>query len=426
MAMIFGDTRENNGANPYFGSVLAENNKHHSNLSKNLGGGVIQFEIKKLTIGDYCILIKDQTEETKSLVAMVIERKTWKDLSASIKDERIKHQTDNLLEIQKKKGCLILFLIEGSLMYKDDFHISNIPFKNLHAKVRHNLVKGVPFIQTKDEQHTAKTIVNLARDILKLYRQGEIQFGKKIDGNTIESIKDTINNDESNKSEETEEQILTEYCETIQNINKKFKEKFLTLGKKPNIIDELDRLISNAKPENIVNYSDDELVDEFEVPDELRIQRPTEDSDIVLNMWASLPNMSHKSAILISNNFYLHEVLASTRADFKKLKDKISDLKFPSGKRLGDKKSQKILELAYQGEDPISLENLKDLSIKMLSCIPGVNESSAKIILQNWSLRDICNGFVQSDMIMELKKNNRRILSQKVSDKIIQIFKKID
>lgn len=421
MAMIFGDTRENNGANPYLSAATAENNKNNATLSKNQGGGNIQFEIKRLTVGDYCILIKKRdiqvsSAETHCFVAMVIERKTWKDLSASIKDERVIHQTKNLLDVQKKKGCLILYLIEGGLTYRDDYHINNIAFKQLHAKLRHNLIRGIPFIQTKDEQHTAKTIVDLARDIMKLYHQGEFELGK------VENIPAPIVTNVNNAQNENE--ILTEYCEMIQNINNQYKEKFLSLNKKPNIINEIDRLISNAKPDDIITYSDD-LVDDFDLPDELKIQRPLEDSDIILNMWASLPGMSAKSAILVMNNFYLYEILAAISTDIKRLKQKILDLKFPSGKRLGVRLNI-ILDLAYQGDDPIKVENLKELSIKMLSCVPGVSENSAKIILQNWSLRDICNGFVQADMLTELKKNNRRIISQKVAEKIIQILKKPD
>lgn len=475
MAMIFGDIRENNGANPYLSSTIAENNKTNILLAKNMGGGNIKFEIKKLTVGDYCILVKNKENESKTIVAMVIERKTWKDLSASLKDERIIHQTSNLINIQKKKGCLILYIVEGSLSYKDDYNVANIPFKNLHAKLRHNLIRGVPYIQTKDEQHTAKIITDLARDILKLYKQGEIDFTIPKDLNTTQEILnefDDLKNNETSKTNSeimnqtelinhveiknscelkssqeelidkneskiinynllfqdyknlAEKELLEKYCQTIHQINQVFKENFLKFNKKPNIIEEIERLTSNAEPENIIKYMDDDMLDDFELPAELKNQTPLEDSDIILNMWSNLPGMSNKSATLIMNNFAPHEILAPKKEEIPKLKQGICELKFSSGRRLGPDKARKFIELTYTGDDVIKKENLKELSIKLLSAIPGVTELSAKIILENWSLRDICQGYVQADLITELKgKNGRKIINNKVANKIIKIFK---
>jgi ERCC4-type nuclease len=169
-ATIVADSREQNGAIPFLESCVAENNRNHSHLPINGGGGELQYLEKQLTIGDYCILLPG------NILAAVIERKTWKDLAASLKDGRCRSQHERLEEIKTQKQCQVFYIIEGSMSYTDAYLIGGIPFKNLHAKVIHNLLRGYPYLQTKDAQSTAKLLTDLARAILKMSAQGELTF----------------------------------------------------------------------------------------------------------------------------------------------------------------------------------------------------------------------------------------------------------
>jgi ERCC4-type nuclease len=174
---IVADNRERNGAIPYLEVCIAENNRYNSKFPVNIGGGEIHYLEKQLTIGDYCILLPGE------VLALIVERKTWKDLAASIKDGRMKGQQERLAELRDTKGCLVYFIIEGSYSYSDDHKICNIPFRNLHAKLRHNALRGFPFFQTKTPEATAKLLVDLARDVLKLSAQGEMSFTSSEGGN---------------------------------------------------------------------------------------------------------------------------------------------------------------------------------------------------------------------------------------------------
>lgn len=359
MALILADAREGNGANPYLEAAIAENNRINSKLTEKMGGGEILFQIKQITVGDYCIFIKDGL---KTCLSIIVERKTWKDLSASIKDNRMNSQYKNLDEIGKKFNCVVLYIIEGKMTYTDEHKIANIPFKNLHAKLRHNLLKGIPFIQTKDAQHTAKVLVDFARDSLKMYKKNELVKINNID-----------------------EQLELENIEKQGGSNS-----------------ELDLIPTK----------------EFEIPTDLKTLKVKEDADIILDIWCSIPGISNKSATIIMEKYTLYDIICNT--DKILLKKNLSDLKHDSGMRFGDSKADAIMKICHNYTDP---EIMKEFQIKILSQIPGITNTTAEIILNTYLLKDICNGFITVDNIADLKTQNKKIGSKNAL-KILKIFLK--
>lgn len=152
MALIVADTREANGALPHFNSVIARYKED------------ITVTRAQIHTGDYLVLVG-------GMLKLMVERKTWSDLAASLKDGRMRTQEPRLREM--RRSCRVIYIIEGRFGFADEHKVANIPFKNLHAKLRHNLLRGLPFVQSRDEEHTAHIIVNFARDFLnnedKLY-----------------------------------------------------------------------------------------------------------------------------------------------------------------------------------------------------------------------------------------------------------------
>src|ERR1700678_134704 len=69
--------------------------------------------------------------------------------------------------------------------------------------------------------------------------------------------------------------------------------------------------------------------------------------------------------------------------------------------KFGDSKTNKILELSYRGDDLIKIRKVYDLSVNIISQVQGLTEVAAKWILNKYTLRDICNGFVSIDMLTE-------------------------
>jgi len=152
---IVADDRETNGANPYFAKYVIANNSMYKKKSLVEGGKAdVILCINRVTTGDYNILIEDATSNGP-IVALVIERKTWKDLAASFKDGRTKTQHAEMLSVQDRTGCKLMYLIEGRLTYTQTSKVGRIAFANLDAKRRHLILRGISLIQTRDLEHTA-------------------------------------------------------------------------------------------------------------------------------------------------------------------------------------------------------------------------------------------------------------------------------
>jgi ERCC4-type nuclease len=444
MATIIADSRERHGAIPHLDSYIAENNKHYQLMSQAQGGGEIKFIEDTITTGDYTILIEDVNTKTP-MICMILERKTWKDLASSIKDGRAKSQQKNMEELKEKTGCRIAYIIEGNLTYNDTTQISHIPFKNLHAKLRHTMLRGTPFIQTKDEKHTAKLVVDLARDIIKLYRSNELILNKKQNPLTPPPVAIAKSVD-----------LVNEYLNDLKELNDKYAKKFkqnpgaLEITKNIRSIIESNKKCKELTDSEIICETDDvvgmieetikestdesaeaietlinmKLIKGGEVPSELKERKIMKDCDILERMWMAIPNVSDKSAPVIMQNYNISDIITATPENAIFIQEKLAELKYSSGTKIGDKRAKKIMEVAYAGEDPHKLENLKNLSVKILCEIPGIAPDTARAIVEIYSLRDICMGRVSTDEIGELKKgkNKTRCIGIKIAEKLCDLL----
>lgn len=414
MAYIIADTRERDGANLYFNPIIDENNRKYTKLAVKNGGGNIELKIKQIDIGDYCVIIK---ESNRTINAIMIERKTWKDLSASIKDGRMASQSYKLDYAKDKLGCMILYIIEGPVGYKDDTLVGNIPFKNLFAKIRHNLLRGHPYVQTRDAEQTAKIVVLLARDILKLYKTNQISFPKQVEktklvDNYYREISEITNRYKKlGLSQNVTEPFEKCMPEPKLNLNPE-PNLALSSGSEPNISSSHleSNLNSSINPEEdildgVIEY--DEMIKKekrkrVKGKDEIGIgieKPPVRDSDIIANIWKSLPGISAVSAaVLVDSGIHVSELFEKERSN---IIEKISELRFPSGTKIGETKARKIFGNNMKEE--------KQIQIDMISVIPGLSKEVAEIIIDNYNISDIVSGTVNPEDLSELKYNGRRI-----------------
>lgn len=84
----------------------------------------------------------------------IIERKTWADLEASMKDKRYTEQSFRLQEAVKE-GFRVYYWIEGDL---DKYH-GSIPKENLRKALFGMMEKGFFVLQTKDCKDTARYLM---------------------------------------------------------------------------------------------------------------------------------------------------------------------------------------------------------------------------------------------------------------------------
>ena len=122
------------------------------------------FEKSQMTTGDYAI-------EVNGKIEMIIERKTWKDLAGSIRDERILDQVKHMIEARNTCGCHLIFLIEGGTVFHNpDKCIAKMSVKNMMAKLRHMLIRdNIPWVHSRSPEHSAEVIVDFARDYANIY-----------------------------------------------------------------------------------------------------------------------------------------------------------------------------------------------------------------------------------------------------------------
>jgi ERCC4-type nuclease len=119
------------------------------------------FEEEHLTTGDYIVL----THTDAALV--IIERKTWADLAASIKDGRIEN-IEKLKEYSKQTGARIAYLIEGPHPRRGA-SVSNIPYKCLRSHLDHLMLReNMLEIQTANRKDTVTRLAELAQNLSTL------------------------------------------------------------------------------------------------------------------------------------------------------------------------------------------------------------------------------------------------------------------
>jgi ERCC4-type nuclease len=129
----------------------------------------ITFKVERVNIGDYSVLYKGH-------ILMIIERKSWKDLSASIKDGR-KDNVNKMLKLRTDVGCQIFYLIEGNPLPKSNTRFSRIPYKNLRSHLDHLMIRdNIHIIHSKDQKNTVERIFELIQNYLTIKPSPLLKF----------------------------------------------------------------------------------------------------------------------------------------------------------------------------------------------------------------------------------------------------------
>jgi ERCC4-type nuclease len=117
----------------------------------------IPYFVEHMTTGDIAICYRGH-------ILLIIERKTWVDLGASIKDGR-KNNVENLLLLRKNTSCQIAYLIEGLPCPKPNSRYARIPYKSLRAHLDHLAFRNtIHMIYATSCQCTAQRVFEVARN----------------------------------------------------------------------------------------------------------------------------------------------------------------------------------------------------------------------------------------------------------------------
>ena len=137
-------------------------------------------ETAQLPLGD--IIFK--TEEEKEV--LIIERKTYNDLLASIKDGRYEEQSHRLIHASGMPSHNIIYLIEGMLS-----QIDNKQRKLIYSIITSlNVFKGFSVWRSSSLQETADILLNAADKIDRDFIKGRIPAYLRVETKIIPSIEE--------------------------------------------------------------------------------------------------------------------------------------------------------------------------------------------------------------------------------------------
>ena len=367
----------------------------------------IRVSTGRVTTGDYAIVIKD--EKTKEhLPVVIIERKTWKDFSDSIKDGRMGNNS-NLEEFRQKFGCKIVFVVEGAPFPASNRKFRGIPFKNIQKKIdKMILVDGYHIIQTKDPKMTAQRIVELAiaydqyYDDIQRSTDKSLKVSKK---ESLESVKETSNKStKSSKESESSESDSSDESDESSNSDEE----------SDNIV------VVKGDPEPEVDGGD------FVISSELTKVRTKTNDRILQEMWISLPQVSIATAKILSEKWSISDIVSG-----KVFEMDIANLKYPSGVRIGNERAKKILIIAKDCKGNGNVATLKQsieftkAQEKLLRSINGVSAIVAKQICKKYTLKQLCEKITEKELsqVKRSDQPNAKNIGPAIAKKIMSLLK---
>ncbi len=334
-----------------------------------------ELKIEQITVGDYAILKNGK-------IAISIERKTWTDLASTIKDPKRKANHSKLLKLREETGCSIIYIIEGTAFPSPSHKFSRIPCKNLTAYLHHLVLRdNCAYIQTKNVQHTAETIIQLA-DSLSTLKDKDVFGGDEAPMATNETsiVEDESSNNE-NKPSNNENKPFNNENEPSNNENE------------VSMLDELEETADIP-----VSSSTNQDTSAF---DRLKQRDPLSTNVIIESMLLAVPGITSLSMPIIKKTITLRELLMND------VTKKISELKYISGNKIGPKRASVI----NNGAKNVVTHK------KILASIPGVTDKTANIILNNFTIEYIMDTIKQKELADIIKSTKTKIINGEIVEK---------
>ena len=169
----------------------------------------IKIMSQTLPLGD--IIINDGTND-----CVIIERKTFTDLAASIKDGRYEEQSYRLNGLQHHNHNII-YLIEGDIHRFNTFK-ERIDKQTLYsAMFSINYFKGFSVMRSNNLEETSMIVCNMVYKLV-----GGLKYGKTAFYKTLDKCNDKSIDNEDKEVDTTEKKEATEkdYCSVIKKVKK--------------------------------------------------------------------------------------------------------------------------------------------------------------------------------------------------------------
>lgn len=296
----------------------------------------IKFKVSRINHGDYSVLYKDY-------ILFIIERKTWKDLAASLQDGR-KENVKKLLKIREETGCQLIYLIEGNPIPKPTIKFCRVPYKALRSHLDHLAFRdGIHMVYSQNIKNTVDRILELIKNYLTITPSPLIEIDiltdgyeipNNIDGGGITKLKE--------KTPVTDESIIYKIWCCVPNITEKTACLFINKGYHIS-----DLILGNISKDSIysMTYPNGYIIGKRseKIWKSTRLSTETPNTDInnvFIKMLTQINGITKKTASTILNNISFEKLLKGEIPP-----DEIKEiLKSANGRKVGPKISNDIIK----------------------------------------------------------------------------------
>ena len=355
----------------------------HAHLRTYTDKANIKFKIDRINVGDYAIVFNDK-------IIAIIERKTWADLSASIKDGR-KSNIEKLKSLREETGCMILYLIEGHANYWSNKLIQGIPYKNLRAHLDHLMIRdNVHVMHTDNEEYTADRLVMFAKNYCTIKR-----------GDTVQDVA-IVEQDSKEAQDDKDAQDNKESPINIYDI-------ILGMGE--------------TKEEAKQDESDQRNKPSAEISGAAELLKKSRHMEININekLFKCFRGIGPVIAtLLVENGITLYSIYSGQTTT-----DNISRLKYNTGNAIGIDKAQKIINIKNtfnESKNKALNDRRQNTIIRLFECFRGISKKSAKYIIKNVQIKDILDKKISAEQLAEIQKGEKAKIGPKLAKQIINVL----
>lgn len=334
----------------------------------------IPYEVKRLEVGDYAITYK-------GFILIIIERKTWEDLSSSMRDGR-KDNVKKLLNLRDNTQCTTCYLIEGDPCPKPGKMFSRLPYKNLRSHLDHLMFRDNIHIQhTRTAEDTAYRLFELAQNYLTIKNNKIKEIDNCIPDNPTNPISNLPKKKGTRKNIQTTEELVNSIEHAINNT------------------DDHDQITTN------INFLTERHVKD---PNDISYQ---------VQLLQCLPSVgSVVSVLLAENGITLYSIYHEQHSI-----ENIANIKYPTGSIIGIDRATKIVNSKKYFDNYSRLSHT--IKVRVLSSIPLISKQTAEIILANISFDRLFDNDENLSDLISLEKSEKSKIGTKAVENIITILR---
>ena len=363
----------------------------------------INYEVMRMVVGDYAVVHNEH-------ILMIIERKSWTDLAASMYDGR-KENIHKLLKLRELTNCKIIYLIEGNPAPNPNKRFGKIPASQLRAHLDHLILRdGIFIINSIDVEDTARRLFEFVRNFttikpsmfkhihntetnIHILSIDDNHVDNKGDDNHVDNKGDNhVDNKGDNKGD-------NHVDDKVDNITIEFIDDILTepvinnieVKKKIN-----KRTINKQSKTDIVGGNQQLLTT-------LSIANPNEHIACQEQFLSCLPTVGRVISVLMANAGITLAKILHDKIDV----NFIACLKYDTGACIGLTKAERILENKRLFTS--NSKQAKLLTCKILKSIKGISKNTATIISNTYQLSDLMNGKITASELSNISKGKTKL-----------------